>query len=67
MTDPLRDIIPDSLNDPARFARTAERHLNAVTWKRQGYIPLGIIVHDPGNLEGVTYDRWLGRDWPFNP
>ena len=51
-------IIPDSLNDPARFGRIAERHLNAVRWKRQDYIPLAIIVNDPANIAGISYDQW---------
>ena len=51
-------LIPSSLNDPERFARTAERHRNALAWKPQGWIPLGIIVNNPDNLQGLSYDRW---------
>ena len=52
------DILAESLNNPARFAQIAERHLNAVQWKRQDYIPLGIVVNDPDNLAGLSYDQW---------
>jgi len=59
MKNLLKDIIPDRLNQPARFAEVAQRHLNAIAWKRQDYIPLGIIVDNPDNLKGISYGQWL--------
>ena len=55
----LRNIIPDRLNDPARFALTAERHRNAFRWVQQDWIPLGVIVNDPAHSAGLSYDDWL--------
>jgi hypothetical protein len=45
--------------DSARFAEVARRHENALSWEPQGWIPLGVIVNDPANMRGLTYDRWL--------
>ena len=53
------DILPDQLNDPGRFREVGKRHLNAIAWKRQDYIPLGIIVNDPLNTKGIDYNQWL--------
>lgn len=53
------DIIPDRLNDPGRFARVAKCHLNAIAWKQQDYIPLSIIVNNPDNIKGISYNQWL--------
>ncbi len=55
----IGDIIPDRLNDPDRFALVAKRHLNAIAWERQDYIPLGIIVNNPDNIKGISYKQWL--------
>ena len=56
----ISEILPDSLNDQARFKQTAQRQLNAFNWVKQGWIPLSIIVNDPKNSEGITYDKqWL--------
>ena len=54
----FHEFIPSSLNDPERFARVAERHHNALSWKPQGRIPLGVIVNNPENLRGLSYDQW---------
>ena len=56
------DTIPDRLNDPARFARVAERHMKAFRWERQGWIPLGLIVNDPRHSRGITLRQWLDAD-----
>jgi hypothetical protein len=58
------DLLPETLNDPGRFARIAERHLKASCWQPQDYIPLGIIVNDPAHLRGISYRRWLEPE-PF--
>ena len=42
----ISEILPDSLNDQARFKQTAQRQLNAFNWVKQGWIPLSIIVND---------------------
>jgi len=55
----FKNIIPDRLNHPARFAEVAQKHLNAIAWKRQDYIPLGIIVNNPDNIKGISYNQWL--------
>ena len=57
-------MIPDFLCDADRFRLTRQRHLNALAWKPQGWIPLGITVNDPANTRGLTYDRWLEAE-PF--
>ncbi len=57
-------MIPDSLCHPDRFRLTRQRHLNALAWRPQGWIPLGIIVNNPANTGGLTYDRWLEAE-PF--
>ena len=56
------DLLPDLLNDQARFQRIARAHLNAIAWKPQDYIPLGIIVQSPANTKGVRYDQWLDAE-----
>jgi len=56
------DILPDSLNDPQRFAKVSERHRRALSWEPQGYIPLGVIVSDPAHLAGVSYEQWLAAE-----
>ena len=53
------DLLPEELNDQARFQRVARRHLDAIAWEPRGYIPLGIIVNNPANVEGIGYDQWL--------
>lgn len=58
------ELLPDTLNDPERFAVVAERHRRALSWEPQGYIPLGILVSDPAHLEGLAYDQWLDPE-PF--
>ncbi len=60
----LTELLPDTLNDPERFAVVAERHRRAFSWEPQGYIPLGILVNDPAHLKGLSYDRWLDAE-PF--
>ena len=56
------DILPDELNDRSRFEQISKRHLNAAAWKPQNYIPLGIIVNNPENTKGVSYDQWLDAE-----
>ena len=58
------DRLPGSLKDQARFQSIATAHVNALTWKRQSYIPLGIIVQNPENTKGLRYDQWLEPE-PF--
>ena len=62
MPDSLKNIIPDRLNDPARFAQIAERHLRAFRWEKQDRIPLGLIVNDPKYSQGITLDQWLNPE-----
>jgi len=54
----FHEVIPSSLNDSERFAKVAERHRNALSWKPQGWIPLGVIVNNPENLRGLSYHQW---------
>jgi len=56
------DILSDILNDRNRFEQISKRHLNAAAWKPQNYIPLGIIVNNPENTKGVSYDQWLDAE-----
>ena len=53
------DLLPKSLNNPKRFDEIARRHLNAMRWHPQEYIPLGIIVNNPDYTRGLSYDQWL--------
>ena len=60
----IADILPDSLNDQARFQQTAELQQNAFKWVKQGRIPLSIIVNDPRSSEGNLYhEQWLDAKW----
>ena len=54
----------DRLYDPERFELTAARHTKALTWERQGWIPLGIHVVDPECGRGLDYGDWLKPE-PF--
>jgi len=63
----LEQLIPSSLNDPIRFAMVAERHQNALSWKPQGWIPLGVIVNNPENLKGLSYDQWQEAETFYVP
>ena len=56
---PLTDILRDVPPDEARFLEIAERHRRALEWEPQGWIPLGLIVSDPEDTRGLTYDQWL--------
>lgn len=59
MIKSCKDIIPDKLNKPARFAKIADRHLKAFNWENQGWIPLGLVVNNPEYSRGITLDQWL--------
>ena len=62
MSNSIKTIIPDKLNDSARFALTAERHTNAFRWIRQDWIPLALIVNNPEHSKGITMDNWLDHE-----
>ncbi len=46
-------------HDPDRFREVASLHQNALAWRPQERIPLGIHVSDPAHVAGLTYDRML--------
>lgn len=55
----LKDILADIQFNEQRFYEIAERHRRALSWELQDWIPLGIIVNNPENARGLTYDQWL--------
>jgi len=58
----LGEIIPERLNRPDHFRLIARRHHNAFAWRRQSWIPLGVVVNDPRHGQGITYDHWLDAE-----
>ena len=56
------DILSDKVYDQQRFERITQRHINAIAWKPQNYIPLGIIVNNPDNITGISYEQYLDAE-----
>jgi len=53
-----------ALNNPPRFDEIARLHVNALNWRSQGRIPLGIHVVNPEYARGLSYADWLNPE-PF--
>ena len=49
----------EELNQPDRFAEVERLHRNALAWRPQGRIPLGVHVADPAHIRGVEYAQRL--------
>ena len=49
----------EQLYRPERFAKIEQMHRRALSWKPQGYIPLGVHVADPEHIQGVDYSQRL--------
>jgi len=49
----------NELKHAERFAEIATLHRNALAWKPQNRIPLGIHVVNPEYASGLDYNDWL--------